>query len=144
MSSVSDDPVSLHGCRSGAALGVVGAIVSTVKVVESGPETLLAASVNVTSRVFSPSESGVVGVRDQSPARSITHVPTSVPFPSVIVNTVPGSHVPVISGVLSLLIEPSIGVSKTRGVGANVSTVKVVVAKGETFPELSVAVAFTT
>ena len=55
-----------------------------------------------------------------------------------------GSAVPEYAGVLSLVVEPSAGVSTTGATGGAVSTVKVLVLdSGLVFPTASVAVAFT-
>ena len=54
------------------------------------------------------------------------------------VTVAPGSPVPVIVGVLSLIVEPSAGAMITGGSGTSVSTVKVDEASGDTFPAGSV------
>ena len=60
--SVFESPVSLPDCKSGADVGVDGAVVSIVNVVVSGPVTLLAPSVRVTLTVFSHSGRAELGV----------------------------------------------------------------------------------
>src|SRR5580765_6432090 len=123
--------------------GAVGALVSTVMVTGAdGGETFPAGSVWVAVSVVSPCGSGVVGVTDQVPPAPTVVVPMVAPVPSLTVTVAPGSPVPLMVGVVSLVDEPSTGAVITGAAGAVVSTVKLTGADGgETFPAGSVWVA---
>jgi len=135
--SLLEFPVSLADWRSRVD-GVVGAIVSTINVVDAVDEVFPPLSVVLTLNVVLPSPKDVEEVRVQSPFPSTTPVPTRDPLPSSMVNIVHGSPVPVIVGVLVLTKDPLPGVRITTGVGAVESIVNVLVVTEETFPALSV------
>ena len=94
------------------------------------------------SSIVSPPVSAVVVGTDQLPAELTGLVPISVPS-MLTVTVAPGSPVPVIVGVSSLIVEPSSGAVITGGSGMPVSRVNVDVASGEVFPPSSVWVAVT-
>src|SRR5690606_19546333 len=101
--------------------GTGGATVPTVTDTSSdGPDTLHAALPSVAVIVCGPSSNGLSGVNDQLPFSSTVVVPNSV-SPSRIVTVAPGSPVPVISGVLLPIVEPSSGDVITGGSGGSVS-----------------------
>src|ERR671917_288304 len=122
--------------------GGSGAVVSTVKVTGSDAgETLPAASVCVAVTVCEPSPRASGTTSDQVPSGATVVVPTVTP--STVTSTVaPGSPVPVIVGVESLIVDPSAGRVMTGAAGAAVSTVKITgLDAGETFPAGSSCVA---
>src|SRR5215212_3234358 len=109
-------------------LGVLGALVSTVKVCIVGAEILPAASVAVAVIVWLPSPSAVLGVQLQAPpapAVAVQVVDRPVGRPSVTVMLLPASAVPMNVGVVSLVVPPAGGLLTNGALGAAVSTVKV-------------------
>ena len=121
--------------------GATGATVSTVKLlgVPAGP-VLPAGSVAEAVTVCGPSPSAVVGAQDQLPLASAIAVQSGVP-PSLTVTVLPGSAVPPMAGVLSLVWVT--GVVIVGPAGAALSTLKLRVAAGPVLPAGSVAVAST-
>ena len=129
--------VCVTGCVTD---GATGAVLSTLKLrVAAGP-VLPAGSVAVTSTVCGPSpNAGVVQLK--LPLASATAVQSVTP-PSVTFTVLPGSAVPVMIGVLSLVLNVSVGVTTTGAAGATVSTVTASgVLTGPVLPAGSVAVA---
>src|SRR5918998_257113 len=124
--------------------GGSGATVSTVNVTGSDAgETFPTASICVADTVCGPSPSGVVGSSVQVPSGATVAVPTTTPS-TVTVTVAPGSPVPVIVGVLSAVISPSVGEVTTGASGAVASTVNVLVGDaGDVLPAASVCVADT-
>lgn len=125
-------------------VGGGGTSVSISNVVVADGEIFPASSVVVTFRVLFPSGKSVVGTRDQFPDGSTTPVPMSAPPASVSVNSVPGSPVPFMVGVLLFVTRPFTGFAIVGVTGAIVSTSIVIDVAGLTFPAGSVAVAVIT
>lgn len=100
-------------------------------------------SVDSATKLCCPPETGLVGVQLQFPEASTTAVQTSFPFPSTTLIFEPASPVPVNSGVWSVVVELFAGKVIVGVVGGVVSIFKLTTFEsGETFPKLSVAVAF--
>ncbi|GCE96939.1 hypothetical protein NIES46_50140 [Arthrospira platensis NIES-46] len=117
--------------------GASGALVSTVKLtVVDSSDVLPAASVADAVKLNSPSAKAVAGVNVQLPESSAVAVP--IELPSRNISTVlPGSAVPVISGVVSLVAPVVVIVGAS---GAVVSTVKLTgVDSSDVLPAASVA-----
>src|SRR5689334_9240141 len=93
--------------------GAMGATESTVKVSVAGWLGLPKLSVATASMVCEPSFSGVVGVQDQLPEALVVALQRNVPSVSLTVTVVPARAVPVMSGVLSEVMEPLAGVVMT-------------------------------
>jgi hypothetical protein len=121
--------------------GAAGAVLSTVKFLGVLTGLVLpAGSVAVAVTVCGPSLKGVLGEQDQLPPASATAV-QSVVVPSFTVTVLPGSAVPPIAGVVSLVCVT--GVVMAGAAGAVLSTSKLRVAAGPVLPLGSVAVANT-
>ncbi len=123
-------------------LGAAGADVSTVTTTGVLAGLVLPpASVCVTVRLLSPSGSAVAGVMvNVPPAVQVAVGATAVPFTSS-VTVLPASQVPFISGVVSLVLEPSVGDVILGAAGADVSTVTTTgVLAGLVLPPASVCV----
>src|ERR687891_174294 len=102
----------------GSPVPVIVGVASTVKLTGSeAGEALPSASVWVAVTVWSPSVSGSVSSRLQVPSAATVVVPTTAPS-MVTVTVAPGSPVPVIVGVLSFVISPSVGDVITGAAGA--------------------------
>ena len=125
----------------GLVSATVGAVVSTSKLDVTCGAALPAASCASAWSVCAPSPS-VAAVTDQSPLTSAVTVSVcslAVPASMTTVTVAPGSVVPVMSGVVSLVALPSTGVS-TASVGAVRSTLKSRVMAGVVLPSVSCAV----
>jgi hypothetical protein len=120
---------------------VSAGVESIVNVRDTGREVFPAASVVVTLIVLDPSGSGVVGVKLYDPVGDTTPVPMRAPEASRMVNTDPGSQVPLMVGVLSLVRSPFVGLAIVGVAGAVVS-ICIGRKRGElVFPAISVVVA---
>jgi hypothetical protein len=83
--------------------GTLGTVESITTGRESGRDIFPAGSTAVTVRLLAHSGSGVVGVNVQFPDISTSAVPRVVPDASLITTVLPGSAVPTIVGVVSLV-----------------------------------------
>ena len=130
----------LAGCTT---TGGAGAVVSRMKVDSAGSDSLPAASVCTATTVYSSSSNGVVTGISQELSSSTTTSPSSVPL-RVTVIVAPGSPVPAIVGVSSVIVEPSTGAVMVGASGAVASTVKVLVLDpADLLPAASMAKAWT-
>ena len=120
--------------------GATGATVSTLNGCVVGVLVLPAGSVAVTASACGPLLSGVVGVQLQLPLLSATAVQTGAP-PSVTFTVLPGSAVPLMTGVVLAVVLPLAGPDTTGAVGAVVSTVNVRAGEATLPPPESVTVA---
>src|SRR3546814_152474 len=122
--------------------GAGGAAGSTSKSDCAGRDSLPSASVLTAVTVCSPSASASVSWSSHVPSVATVAVPTTAP--SIETSTsAPASPVPVTSGVLSFVEEPSTGLVIAGASGAAVSTSKSTVTGAETLPESSAWVAVT-
>ena len=121
--------------------GAAGETVSTVIFTMAGVFVFPARSVATILRAFPPSANAGDISQDQLPEAStvVVHVSQSGPVTTIVAHTSP---VHVMVGVVSFVELASIGAITIRGVGAVESTVKVVVAIGDTLPAASVVVTF--
>ena len=99
-------PLSLEGARA-SAVGTLGMVVSMVTFSAAvGADTLLAASVWVAVRLCTPA-AGVSGVKLHRPPNPTMTAPSTVATPftvSVTMTVLPGSAVPVMAGVATLVM----------------------------------------
>jgi hypothetical protein len=121
-------------------VGAAGPTVSTVNVRVVGGLVLPAGSVAVTANACGPSLKGVVGVQLQLPLPSAVAVQMGTP-PSLTVTVLPGSAVPFMVGVLSLVVLPVVGEITVGAAGAVLSIVNVRVGDVALPPPESVTVA---
>ena len=119
---------------------VSGDILSTVIVVLVEELVFPAGSVILTLIVLDHSGREVVGVNVYVPSPATVPVPRVFPDPSVIVNVDPGSPIPLIVGVESLVRRPLVGLAIIGVAGAVVSTVTEIFCGVLVFPVESVAV----
>ena len=122
--------------------GAAGAVVSTVKVlVAELIDTLPTASVAAATTVWLPSLSDTSAAKDQAPAPLVIAVPMRKPS-TITLTVLFASAVPVKTGWLLPVREPSAGAATMGSAGSVVSTVKVLVFEfTDTLPTASVAVA---
>lgn len=115
-------------CSAGCGLAILvckSGVVATVNVRAAvGEPTLPAGSVAVAVTLCGPSVMTAAGEQPQLPALSATAVQT-VLAPSFTTTVLPGSAVPLKSGVLSLMVLLAAGVVSTGTAGGVVSTVTV-------------------
>ena len=119
-------------------IGALGGVVSMVTSTITGNHALPARSVVITLSVLEPSGRETVGVYDQLPDQLTVPVPMRLPDPSVILNTDPGSPVPLMVGVLSDVRDPLIGDVTIGALGGVVSMVIVRSDPVVVFPAASV------
>jgi hypothetical protein len=119
---------------------VSAGVESIVNVRDTEREIFPAASVVVTLIVLDPSGSGVVGVKLYDPVGDTTPVPMRAPEASRMVNTDPGSQVPLIVGVLSEVSDPFTGAVTAGVAGGVVSIVSGSGVAGLVLPAASVIV----
>jgi hypothetical protein len=119
---------------------VSAGVESIVNVRDTGREVFPTTSVIVTERVLDPSGSGIDGMKLYDPVGDTTPVPMRAPEASRIVNTDPGSQVPLMVGVLSFVRSPFVGLAIVGVAGAVVSIVSRSRVAGLIFPDISVIV----